>query len=495
MKARLLLATVLVTGALLPTAQAALPQTLEPLAPPALSGYDVQGRAGGLVVGYDIPGRLPLSPLIDVAVPDAQSGVGVGPAGSAYASLGYPGPLVLSLDTVFAQFAGSESPLPQYPFIVRAPSPTGTSVVDTTSLPGARMEAVADGGRTSAHAVLPAKATLPLLDLGTQDASSETTVSGDAATSHVRVQVDGVEVPGLLSIDSLVTDLTVTSNGVRVLHEGTTKLGGVRVLGREAVIDGHGIRFTKAASTEISRLLAPVADGLGPLVEGLSPALDGLGPATEGIGEILQGDPAGLQKVLEESGISITVAQPRFTGIGGAGTLEGAGLVVAFDSDLDDTPLAQLVALLDLLPPLAEVPGLPLQATDLIAAIRARHVGRLGIAAARASVTARVPATRPDRTGSTSDIPEISGSTGGSVGGFAPLPSSPAASEPIAVTPETRPVALRLPLGDLVGWRMVLLGIAAALVGSLFTRRLPDMALATAQASRCSLPSRKGSTP
>jgi hypothetical protein len=491
MKVRLLLAGILAAAALIPTAAPAQPQTVEPLAPPTLSGYDVQGRAGGLVVGYDIPGRLPLSPLIDVAVPDAQSAVGVGPAGSASASLGYPGPLVLSLDTVFAQFAGTESPLPPYPFIVRAPSAAGTSVLDTTSLPGGRMEAIAEGGRSLAHAVLPAKATLPILDLGTVDSRSETIVSGDAATSHVRVQVDGVEIPGLLSIDSLVTDLKVTSNGSEVIDEGTTKLEGVRVLGREAVVDGDGIRFTKAAASEIAKLLAPVADGLNPVIEGLSPVVDGLGPATAGVGAILQGDPTGLRTVLEESGISIRLAQPRFAGAGGAGTLVGAGLVVEFDADLDDTPLAQLVGLFDLLPPLPEVPGLPLQPTDLIAAIRARHVGQIGIAAGRVSVTAKVPATRSQPGGSNIDFPDL----GGSTGTFTPVQPPGFDSDPNAPTPDARPVALRLPLGDLVGWRMVLLGIAAALVASLFTRRLPDVALAAAQASTCAPPTTKGRTP
>ena len=490
MKARLLLAGILAIGALVPTAPAAQPQTVEPLQPPRLSGYDVQGRAGGLVVGYDIPGRLPLSPLVDVAVPDARSAVGVGPAGSAYASLGYPGPLLLSLDTLLVQVGGIDNPLPPYPFIVRAPSTSGTSVRDTTTVPGGRMEAIADGGRAMAHAVLPAKATLPVLDLGTVDARSETTVSGAAATSAVRVQVDGVDFGGLVSIEALFTDLKVTTNGEKVAQEGTTKVTGVRVLGREAVIDGDGIRFTKAAGSQIAELLAPVADGLGPLIDGLAPVLEGLGPATEGIGGILQGDPTGLQKVLEESGISIRLAQPRFTGVGSGGTLEGAGLVVAFDSDLDETPLAQLVALFDLLPPLPEVPGLPLQPTDLIAAIRARHVGQIGIAAGRASATAKVPATRPQAGSSDIDLPAL----GGSTGGLAPVQPPGFDSDPTAQTPDARPAALRLPLGDLVGWRMVLLGIAAALVASLFTRRLPDVALA-AQASTCAPPTTKGQIP
>jgi hypothetical protein len=492
MRARVLLAGLLAAVALVPTASTAQPQTLEPLAPPTLSGYDVQGRAGGLVVAYDIPGRLPLSPLVDVAVPDAQSSVGVGPAGSAIASLGYPGPLLLSLDTVFAQFGGIENPLPPYPFIVRAPTSTGTAVLDTTSVPGGRMEAIADGGRAAAQAVLPAKSTLPVLDLGTVDARSETTVAGGAATSHVRVQVDGIEIPGLLSVDSLVTDLEVSSNGEAVTQAGTTKLAGVRVLGREAVIDGNGIRFTKAEASAVAKLLAPLADGLGPLVDGLAPLLDGLGPATEGIGAILQGDPTGLQKVLEESGISVRLAQPRFTGTGSAGTLDGAGLVVAFDADLDETPLAQLVALFDLLPPLPEVPGLPLQPTDLVAAIRARHVGQLGIAAGRASVTAKLPSGRATDggTGGTGG-PQL----GGTTGGFAPIQPPGFDSDPTATTPGARPAALRLPLGELVGWRMVLLGIAAALVASLFTRRLPDVALAAAQAGTCAPPTTKGPPP
>jgi hypothetical protein len=486
MKGRMLLAGVLATVALLPTAPAAHPQTSEPLEPPTLTGYDAQGRAGGIVVAYDIPGRLPLSPLVDVAVPDAQSNVGVGPAGSASASLGYPGSLILSLDTVFAQFAGTENPLPPYPFIVRAPSTTGTSVLDTTSLPGGRMEAVADGGRSFAEAVLPAKATLPVIDLGTVDATSESIVSGGEATAHVRVEVDGVDLAGIVSIESLVTDLALTSDGTKVDHSESTKLAGVRVLGREAVIDGSGVHFTAAASSQIAKVLAPIADGLGPLVDGLAPVLEGLGPATAGIGAVVQGDPTGLQRVLEESGISIRLATPRFSGTGGAGTLDGAGVIMAFDSDLDDTPLAQLVALLDLLPALPEVPDLPLQPTDLIAAIRARHVGQIGVAAGRASVSAKAPVARSSDGGGAVDLPQLAGSTDG----FGPVQPAGFDSAPTATDPSARPAALRLPLGDLVGWRMVLLGIAAALVASAFTRRLPDIALA-AHAGACAPPTPK----
>lgn len=488
MKGRLLLAGVLAAVALVPTAPVARPETLEP---PRLTGYDVQGRAGGLVVAYDIPGRLPLSPLVDVAVPDAQSSMSVGPSGAASSSLLYPGPLLLSLDTVFNQFVGAPSPLPPYPLIVRAPTTTGTSVLDTTSLPGGRMEAAADGGASSARAVLPAKTALPLLDLGTMDASSRTTVAGDEATGHVRVQVDGLEIPGLLSVEALVTDLLARSDGEAVTHDGSTKLTGVRVLGREAVIDGSGVRFTDAAAGQVASLLAPVVDLLGPLVGGLAPVLDGLGPLTAGVGAVLAGDPTGIQQVLAESGLAIRVAEPRFTGEGGAGTLEGAGLVIAFDADLDETPLAQLVALFDLLPPLPEVPGLPLQVSDLIAAIRARHVGQVGVGAGRVAVRAVAPgSTDPDPT-----PVEVPGGRTGSDLAFGPVSQPPGFdAAPDAPGGAPRPAALRLPLGSLVGWRMVLLGAAAALVASAFTRRLPDLALATPPSGSCPPPSTRGRT-
>jgi hypothetical protein len=307
--------------------------------------------------------------------------------------------------------------------------------------------------------------------------------------AHVRTEVDGIDLGGLISIEGIVTDLKVTSNGESVLKEGGTKLSGLRVLGREAVLDGKGIRFTEATTGEIPTLLAPVKDLLGPLVDALGPVLDGLGPATKGIGQLLDGDPTGLQTVLEESGISIGIAGPRFSGEGGAGSFESAGVVLSFDADLDETPLNQLVAVLDALPPPPDVPGLPIQPIDLLAAIRARHVGQIGLGAGRVSTTAS-PLVAPTETPSTS-VPLQSPSLPTDSISSSPTPATGSGSAPSAPAVEPSQdldrVGVRLPLGELVGWRMVMLGLALALAASAFTRRLPDVALA-AHGSHCDLP-------
>jgi hypothetical protein len=485
MRVRLILAVALAAVALLPVAPSASSQAVGASEAPTLTGYDVQGRASGLVFAYDIPGRLPLSPLFDIAVPDAQSSVAVGPSSSAAASLGYPGPLLLSLDTVLAQFGGVDNPLPPYPLIVRAPTAAGSSIVDTTSLPGGQMEAKAEGAVSRARAILPAKTALPVLDLGTIDAVSDTSVAGNIATGHVRVQVDGVAIPGLLSIEALVTDLKVTSDGTKTTQEASTKAVGVRILGREAIIDGDGVRFTAAAQDDVAELLKPIVDGLGPLLGGLGPVLDGLGPLTAGVNAIISGAPTGLQQVLDEVGISIRLAESRVTADGGTATLDGAGVLVSFDQELNETPLAQL---LDLLPPVPDIPGLPLQVTDLLAILRANHLGSLGFASGRVVVSAKGPRDASSSGGGTSSFPDL----GGSDVAFDPIQPPGFDSAPGAATPDARPAAFNLPLGSLVGWRMVLLGIALALVASAFTRRLPDLALAAAQAGPCTPTQTKG---
>jgi hypothetical protein len=153
-----------------------------------LSGYDLRGRGSGVLVSYDIPQRLPISPIFDIAAPDVQSSVTAGPTPAASSSLAYPGPLVLSLDTVFAQFGGFDNPLPAYPAIVRAPTAAGSSAEDTTTVPGGTMAASADGASATASAIMPTRATPAVAAVGTISATSSTTIDGDVATTHVRVE-------------------------------------------------------------------------------------------------------------------------------------------------------------------------------------------------------------------------------------------------------------------------------------------------------------------
>lgn len=450
-----------------------------------LSGYDLRGRGSGVLVSYDIPGRLPISPILDIAAPDVQASLSVGPTPAASSSLAYPGPLVLGLDTIFAQFGGYENPLPAYPAIVRAPSTAGTSAEDSTTVPGGTMAASAEGASASATALMPGRATPAVASIGSVSASATTTIEGTSATSHVRVEVDGIDLlGGLVQLDSLVTDLSVTSDGNTAATAGGTTIAGATALGLPVVIDADGIRF-EGAGDAAPTAPDPIGGALGPLGHPLAPVSD----LTTGVSSLLAGDPAGLEMLLEEVGISIRLAEPVAESQGPAGSLRSAGLSIEFSAELDATPLGQLF---DAVPALPELPGSPFQPADLIAIVGANHVSGISIGAASATSSSRpLPVRQTPSRSETASVSPSSPTGSGSAPSGAPSRPSGGAAAPTGSTSDSavaaRPVALELPFADLVGWRMVVLAVAAALVSSLGTKKLPDLALAPSAARHCAL--------
>lgn len=488
MRFRSAMAIVLLGVALAPVPSRGASALPAPSSGLGLSGYDLRGRASGVLVSYDIPGRLPISPIVDVAAPDVQSSVAVGPTPAASSSLAYPGPLVLSLDTIFAQFGGGDNPLPPYPAIVRAPGTSGSSVEDTTTVPGGSMAATAEGAAASATANMPGRSTPGVLSVGTVRASSTTTIDAGIATTRVLVEVDEVDlVGGLVHLDGIVTDLTVTTDGVNATATGGTTFAGATALGLPAIIDADGIRFADPTATPPTTA-DPATAVLGPLGPVLAPAAD----LTAGVTSLLAGDPAGLDALLDEVGITIRAAEPITEVEGPAGSMRSAGLTIDFSAELDATPLGQV---LDAIPALPELAGSPFQPADLVAIIGANHVSGLSIGAATATASARPLPVRaqPDRPDAApgSSAASSPGGAGTSSGASTPRastgsPNAATASRPAAEV-STQPAGLQLPFADLVGWRMVVLAIAAALVGSYGTRKLPDLALAPSASRRCAL--------
>jgi hypothetical protein len=297
---------------------------------------------------------------------------------------------------------------------------------------------------------------------------------------------------GLIHLDGLTTDLPVTTDGVTATTSGGTTFAAASALGLPVVIDATGIRFADdgAAPPTTAGPLDGVLGPLGGLLAPIGDALPPVGELTEGVTSILTGDPLGLDALLHEVGVAIRIAEPTAEVQGPAGSLRSAGLVIDFSAELDATPLGQL---LDLLPPLPDLPGSPFQPADLVAIVGANHVSGVSVGGASATASARPLPVRsqPDRASSSSPSAPAATSSGSgtSQGGGAPRPASSASSPAGAgSTPiDSERVALRLPFADLVGWRMVVLAVAAALVASLGTRKLPDLALAPSAARHCAL--------
>lgn len=440
---------------------------------PALGGYEVDTRATGLRVGYDVPGSLAVSPVLDAGAPEAQSRLATGPVGNSISSLAYPGPLILGIGPLLAA-AGREPPvpLPDYPLLVEATSSGQTEIRDETAA-GSSMYAFAEQNVVEAVTTLAGAGPDDVLGYG----SSESRTSGEAtdvAVGRVRASMsDIVAIAGLLRIDSVVTELSATSDGASATSEGRTVVTGATFAGQPITIDRDGVRFVDE----------PEAPG-GPLAE-LGAVVD---PLSALLVQIL--DQSGsLNDALDASGIAIRLADPRSIEAGSTAERVSEGLVIEYDQQLGATELASVF---DLIPLLPDVPGSPMGPNDFVQLLQARQVSSVAIAPAGVSVSATPPfelpefevnidtppVPTPDLAASTGAGGFTSPSSGGTVSGPSGTTSSGGAAPgitPIAASPPTLPNEL--------GFAAIILAMLGAWVMTMGSRRLPDWAIDGAAAA------------
>jgi hypothetical protein len=245
-------------------------------------------------------------------------------------------------------------------------------------------------------------------------AFASTTTDGSTVTVRVKTSMSDFDLLGILVIDSVVTDLTATSDGTTTKLSGGTTVSGAAILGTPVTIDEKGIHSDPED--------APEGGGLGDVLGGLG------GP----LAELLTGAD-GLNEVLTQAGIRVTVARPVEEAAGTEGQLSSTGLRIDFELSNDTAPI--LAELTDALPPIEPlIPGAP-SVEDVIAFARARHLTRLEVARGVVSLAATTAATFP--------TPPPATGTGTDTGaGFAPVSELPVASP--SVVPES-PVAPESP--------------------------------------------------
>ena len=95
-------------------------QESDPLS--AFGGFQLASRGNGLLFTYDIKNVLPVSPVFQAGLPEAQATLSAGPSSYALASLAWPGPLVADLGRAVAQ-GGQDVPIPPYPVRAEAHNP------------------------------------------------------------------------------------------------------------------------------------------------------------------------------------------------------------------------------------------------------------------------------------------------------------------------------------------------------------------------------------
>jgi hypothetical protein len=393
-----------------------------PVAP--LGGFEGSAAASGVHAYYNAGDILPIPPPIDIGAPDALATIASGPSTFARASVLDPGDLLANPDAVLA-LASADYPagtVPAYPFRVSASSGIGAPVAESNPAPGLNARVAADTSSSSAQASMPALGAPAVLNVGSLSSRATTTTDGSTVTVRSFTQLTGINILGIITIDSVTTDLTASSDGQDTKLSGGTTVVGASAVGQPITIDVDGIHQAPGAPSILGGLLGPIAGS--------------------------------LNDILRAVGVHITLAGPVELDGRAAGQLASAGLRV--DLELSPTTFPQLAALLNALPPIENpVPGVP-SIEDVLFLAQARHLVAVELGRGVVSLQAR-----PAGDAFTPSEPPVD--TGDA--GFVPSTSPTFASPDLPVSSGGAPVARtdglpKLPISEGVG-ALVLLALLA----------------------------------
>jgi hypothetical protein len=231
-----------------------------------LGGYTLLARANPLQITYDSPGLLPVSPIVQVSVPESYATLSTGPTGYSLSSLAFPGPLIADLASALKQSSAScqpPFPLPTYPLRSEAFFPQGPTSTDVSPTPGSRMHAAADGATSEAFSAYNDLGFPGVFSIGSISGTSSTSGTGKDAITKARSVVQGFKIlAGAISFDSVTTDITATSSGDTGTTQGTTTVGGAKVGTQQVTIDENGVSLSGKAVGGVAALLKQLGGSL-----------------------------------------------------------------------------------------------------------------------------------------------------------------------------------------------------------------------------------------
>jgi hypothetical protein len=286
-------------------------------APPPARLVGIQGSAAATVLRamYNPEGLLPVGTILELGIPDALATISSGPSTFARAAAADPGDLLANPDALVQQSGQPPGTLPAWPFRISATSGVGAPTAELSPAPGIDTRVAADATGSSASATMPAFRAPAVLTAGSAASTATTSTDGATVTVRARSELSGIDLLGLLRIESVVTELTAVSDGATTTTSGGTVITGATLAGQPVTIDSEGISSAQPG-------VALVNDVLGTL------------------------------------GIRVTAAGPPPGGEPTAGQLTSAGLRIDFELSEETFPV--LGDVLDALPPLGPVaPGAP----------------------------------------------------------------------------------------------------------------------------------------
>lgn len=372
-----------------------------------LVGIQGESAASGIYAYYNLGNVLPIASPVDSSAPDALTTISAGPSTFARAGVYDPGDLLASPDTLLqlGGFPGYEpGTVPSYPYRIQATSGFGDPEAQSTPAPGLRGQVKAQPNGSFAQAAAGESRAPGLVGFGGVTTTTTTETDGSLVTVTARTEVTDFDLLGMLTIDSIITEVTATSDGTDATVSGGTEMGTAMLAGEEVLIDGEGIKTEEGEDT----------GGL--------------------LGGALKSASVQASELLTEAGITVTAGGLVEQDAGDAASLHATGLQIELDITGDSAPvLGELFSLFDQLPVTPEVPGAPAQIADILQIPRSRNITQLEVARANVSLAATSAPPVPEFT-----VPPVDSASGGSFTP-SPTPSSGFTSSPTAPTPTATP--------------------------------------------------------
>jgi hypothetical protein len=388
--------------------------------------YSLEARGTGVQTRYQIEGLLPGgAPVLDLTLPETLARFSSGPSGYGLASLAYPGGVIVNLPSLIAQSGappGAEDVFPEYPIKAEAFFPSGPTEVFSTNAGGEQRVQTGDLG-VEAAASFPAVDATPVVQVGSIRSASRTVIEESKAISRSRVELGNVNIlAGVITIDSLVTDLVAAHDGKMGAADGGTQATGVRFLGLAAHLTDEGLILDEAPPAEGPG--APLGSVLNPILEPLQQLT---APVQQLLQEVLQQATPSLNDVLADAGISISLLSESdiASEVGTAGRAAG-GLSIEFRyAGEEQAALADLIESIpsDLRPSLGPLP-------NPISFLTNNHIAAITLGSGSVTALASAPFDVEDLGGGT----DLGGSFDG--GSFPPLGESVGFDTPVPEIPE-----------------------------------------------------------
>jgi hypothetical protein len=234
------------------------------------TGFNLLADSSGVSNLFGAPGQAPY-PVAAGTVPQSMSTLSAGPSGHALASVAWPGPLAgnagslagLVLPLCVPDGAGVCSPKPgdlppgalaaaNYPVRAEADSNGPNEVTQ----PGMRAKAL--GNEARADAEVQDASSPNAFAFGSAVTRTRNAIESGKAVSTARSHVTGISVAGVVTIDSVTTEASASSDGEKPESGGRTVVEGLEIGGQPATVDESGVHVGEEGSE--NPLSDPVAE-------------------------------------------------------------------------------------------------------------------------------------------------------------------------------------------------------------------------------------------